>query len=104
LILASSATNNHLPNHKWIALSTTYGILFLGTPHQGADMLASAKLLSINSNNLWLKHLSSNSEWLNDQLTYYNPISKDFHTIFLYEMMGTKLASNDCEIVSSKLF
>jgi hypothetical protein len=99
LIIASNATTNHLPNHKWIALST-YGILFLGTPHQGADMLASAKLLSINPHNLWLKHLSSNSEWLQDQLAYYNPISQDFHTIFLYEMRGTKLASGHFQIVS----
>jgi hypothetical protein len=65
-------------------------------------MLASAKLLSIKPNNMWLKHLSSQSEWLQDQLADYNSISKDFHTKFIYEMMRTKLTRGDSQIVSWK--
>jgi hypothetical protein len=99
LIQANSATHDHLAEYKWIALST-YGILFLGTPHQGADMLASARLLSSNRKNSWLKHLSAHSEWLQNQLSAYNPISKSFHTVFFYEMVGTKLANGDTHIVS----
>ena len=63
-------------------------------------MLASAKLLSTNTNNSWLKHLSANSEWLQEQLSHYKPISKSFHTVFFYEMLGTKLANGDTQIVS----
>ena len=38
-----------------------------------------------------MPHLEANSEWLQQQLEQYKPISKDFQTIFCYETRGTRV-------------
>ncbi|KAF8510875.1 hypothetical protein BU17DRAFT_97727 [Hysterangium stoloniferum] len=88
LIQANNATVDHLVEHKWIALST-YGILFLGTPHQGSDTITSARSFSLNSN----------SEWLQQQLSDYNPISRSFRTVFFYEDIKTVLPDGSTKII-----
>ncbi|KAF8510207.1 hypothetical protein BU17DRAFT_55602, partial [Hysterangium stoloniferum] len=93
---------------RWIALST-YGILFLGTPHQGAPAIANPAnqllkfaLLSSRTNNVLLKHLISNSEWLQQQLTYYNAISANFYTKFFHETLPTVLSDKSSQIIVPK--
>ncbi|KAF8511157.1 hypothetical protein BU17DRAFT_69772 [Hysterangium stoloniferum] len=109
LIQASQAHKGHLVERKWIALST-YGILFLGTPHQGtpaitnpANELLKLASLSSRTNNVLLKHLISNSEWLQQQLSSYNAISGDFCTKFFYETLPTVLPNNSSQIIVPKL-
>jgi hypothetical protein len=81
------------PHHKAVELST-YGILFLGTPHQGADGIDLAKLLlgiqSIYSktNDAVLKDLQSHSPALQQQLSQYTPISGNYETKFYFELLS----------------
>jgi hypothetical protein len=97
LIQANSATRNHLADHRTITLST-YGIIFLGTPHQGVESVDLALLLlqiqSIYSqtNDAVLKHLRRDSEFLQAQLSQYASISGNFNTKFFYEVYPTQIA------------
>jgi hypothetical protein len=109
LIQANSAHAGHLIEHKWIALST-YAILFLATPHQGAEVVKSAlqlsKMASIYSktNNILLKHLTLDSELLQQQLSDFNAISSDFQMRFFYETLPTMHPGGISSIVSENLF
>ncbi|KAM3549110.1 hypothetical protein ARSEF4850_009032, partial [Beauveria asiatica] len=90
LVLKSGAN----PEHKSIKLST-YGILFMGTPHQGGNgvqlgrVLANVASLVMAADDRLLKHLERDSEWLLQQLGQYGPISNEFVTKFAYEMYPT---------------
>ncbi|KAF8510299.1 hypothetical protein BU17DRAFT_98255 [Hysterangium stoloniferum] len=108
LIRASQAHRGHLVEHKWIALST-YGILFLATPHQGttaitnpANQLLKLASLSSKTNNVLLKHLISNSEWLQQQSSSYSAISTNFHTKFFHESLKTVLPDKSSQIIVPK--
>ncbi|KAF8524669.1 hypothetical protein BU17DRAFT_42687, partial [Hysterangium stoloniferum] len=96
LIHAHIAGAKHLPEHKAVE-SSTYGVIYLGTPHQGIDLTSWThsllKCLSINSliNDPLLKHLGLHSETLQQQLMLYNAISIRYHTIFCYEVYPTKV-------------
>ena len=105
LIQANISHRGHLVEYKWIALST-YGILFLGTPHQGTSAIANPanqllKIASLSSltNDVLLKHLTTNSEWLQQQLSFYNSIGADICTKFFYETLPTILHDGHTEIV-----
>jgi len=98
LIHAYSTHSNHLPRHKAIDLST-YGILFLGTPHQGSETASLATLffniLSTvkQTNDAIVKHIRKDSEALQLQLSRYSSISAQFDTKFFYESYPTPLVS-----------
>lgn len=70
----------------------------MGTPHQGGNgvLLGESiiKLASIfvTADSKILKHLKRDSEWLQQQLGQYAPISGDFVTKFAYEMFPTPIA------------
>ncbi|KAF8526196.1 hypothetical protein BU17DRAFT_40873, partial [Hysterangium stoloniferum] len=94
LIHASSAHTRHLPNHQTVG-TLTYGVIFMGTPHQGIDLLEWAKsrldgrsLESLQDDPL-LRPLAYHSEVLQQQLTQYNPIGSRFKTVFCYELYTT---------------
>lgn len=95
-LIYSETARNALQEHYWIKLST-YGIMFMGTPHQGssgaslADILLNVASICLTTDNKLLKHLQPNSEYLQQQLRDYGPISKDFATIFAYEMFPTRM-------------
>ena len=106
LILSASYTETHLPDRRYIKVST-YGILFMGTPHQGAEgvtwgMLA-RNLASIftNTNGQILEHLAKNSEWLEYQQTLFLPISNQFETVYFYETYPTPLPGGGSLLVCS---
>ncbi|KAF8518285.1 hypothetical protein BU17DRAFT_91152 [Hysterangium stoloniferum] len=97
LIHANQCNKYHLPYHEEIMLYTT-GILFFGTPHQGAAVALSASqmlrvLLPVdeNTSHKLLRSLATNSEVLEMQLSQYNGISALFNTKFLYEAYQTDL-------------
>ncbi|OAA58654.1 hypothetical protein LEL_10876 [Akanthomyces lecanii RCEF 1005] len=83
LIHSDAARQGALAEHRSIKLST-YGILFMGTPHQGGNgvqlgrVLANVASLVIAADERLLKHLERDSEWLQQQLGQYAPISNEF--------------------------
>jgi hypothetical protein len=83
-------------HHKAIDIST-YGIIYLGTPHQGANGVDLATLLlgiqSIYSetNDVVLRDLRSHSPALQQQLAQYSTISSKYDTRFFFEVYETVL-------------
>lgn len=80
----------------------------MGTPHQGANgvelgrVLVNIASLFVPSNDRILRHLERDSEWLQQQLGQYNPISGDFVTKFAYEEYQTKTALGTSIMVRSQ--
>ncbi|KAF8529605.1 hypothetical protein BU17DRAFT_60387 [Hysterangium stoloniferum] len=99
LIEANVAHEGHLMPRKWIHLST-YGIVFLGTPHQGIDMLPFS--LCSRPNNILLKYLTTNSEPLQQQISHFNAITAHFHMKFFYETLPTSLPVHSSAIIVPK--
>ncbi|CRK14677.1 hypothetical protein BN1708_011202 [Verticillium longisporum] len=94
LIHSNGAQTGALPEHRSIKLST-YGILFMGTPHQGGNgvqlgrVLANVASLFVAANDRLLKQLEHDSESLQQQLVQFNQISNDFVIKFVYEEYKT---------------
>lgn len=71
----------------------------MGTPHQGssgvhlAELLLKVVSIFVKADNRILKHLEPDSEWLQQQLDQYGPISGDFVTKFAYETYCTEIAA-----------
>lgn len=83
-------------DHKAIKLST-YGINFVGTPHQGGSGVGLGKVvLDIvsavkHTNKNTVGHLAKHSEFLQHQQSQYLAISGDFETVCFYEEYRTHL-------------
>jgi hypothetical protein len=67
----------------------------MGTPHQGGNGVQFGKIL-VNVASVFaaaddrlIKHLDQDSEWLQQQLDQYGPISSDFVTKFAFEEYET---------------
>lgn len=94
LIHSDAARRGALEEHRSIKLST-YGIIFMGTPHQGGNGVALGRLMAniasvfVAADDRLLKHLERDSEWLQQQLGQYGPISGDFVTKFAFEEYET---------------
>lgn len=90
------ASQDHLACYRYMELST-HGIIFLGTPHLGVDIVPLAQtLLRIYStyqrtNNAVLKDIGSGSHAIDTQLAQYTSISSRYHTKFFYEQYPTPL-------------
>lgn len=67
----------------------------MGTPHQGANGVQLERLLTnvvslfMAADDHILRHLEKDSEWLQQQLGQYGPISGDFVIKFAYEEYET---------------
>jgi hypothetical protein len=89
-----NATN--LPDQKAVKLST-YGIIYFGTPHQGAKNVPLAKLvlgiakIHLRTSDVLLEHLDLHSDWLENEQSYYNNMSQDFDTTFAFESLPTRI-------------
>jgi hypothetical protein len=65
--------------------------MFMGTPHQGGSGVALGRLMVniasvfVAADNRLLRHLERDSEWLQQQLGQYGPISGEFVTKFVFE-------------------
>ena len=98
LVLAHLANKDHGMNRKSIEYST-FGIIFLGTPHQGspkatwAEVLTHVISITYVTNSTIVKHLHAHSEWLEDQIRDYKAISGNFDTKFCFESYPTQLKS-----------
>ena len=108
LVQANSASEDHVSHHKAIELST-YGIIFLGTPHQGTDGVDLAMLLlQIQSfysktNDKVLKHLQRDSELLQALTSQYAAISGRFDTKFCYEVYPTHIPGGVGQVASGDI-
>ena len=86
---------------------STYGILFMGTPHQGSEgatwgiLARNIASIFMNTNKGMLEHLTRNSEWLEYQQAQFVPISNQFETIYFYETHPTPLPGDGELLVSS---
>jgi hypothetical protein len=87
---------------------STHGIIFMGTPHQGGagvqlgKLLVNVASLFVPADNRLLKHLERDSEWLQQQLGQYGPISEDFVTKFAFEQYETHTALGHSIMVLSR--
>ncbi|KAL2438366.1 hypothetical protein ABEF95_007852 [Exophiala dermatitidis] len=81
---------------KGIKLST-FGILFLGTPHEGSDAvplgLHALRIAGVyyNTNDSAVKELGAHSQWLEHQTNQFNTIRDSFRIRNCYETMETRL-------------
>ncbi|KAI0569886.1 Tetratricopeptide repeat-containing domain protein [Pyrenophora tritici-repentis] len=75
LIHSDAARRDALEEHRAIKLSM-YGILFMGTPHQGGSGVALGRLM-VNAASVFM---ASDDRQL-QQLGQYGPISSDFVTM-----------------------
>ncbi|KAK4141202.1 uncharacterized protein C8A04DRAFT_39242 [Dichotomopilus funicola] len=97
LIHSDAARRGALEEHRSIKTST-YGVVFMGTPHQGGNgvelgrLLVNVASLFVAADDRILRHLERDSEWLQQQLGQYGPISGDFVTKFAYEQYETPTA------------
>lgn len=70
----------------------------MGTPHQGGsgvqlgELMLKVASIFVKADDKIVKHLEKDSEWLQQQLGQYTPISGDFVTKFAYEMYPTTVA------------
>jgi hypothetical protein len=78
----------------------------MGTPHQGGSGVALGKLMVnvasvfMAADDRLLQHLERDSEWLQQQLGQYGPISGDFVTKFAFEEYATPTVLGKSIIVS----
>jgi hypothetical protein len=74
---------------------STYGLIFLGTPHQGGEGVTWGDRLGAIAS-IFAKtkksQLRRDSEWLQLQLNQYLSISDEFVTRFAYETLPTAIA------------
>jgi hypothetical protein len=80
--------------------------MFMGTPHQGGSGVALGRLLVnvasvfVAADDRLLRHLERDSEWLQQQLGQYAPISGDFVTKFAFEEYPTPTVLGQSMVVS----
>jgi hypothetical protein len=79
---------------------STYGILFLGTPHQGTDTVSKLVSLCSRPNNILLTHLTSHSELLQQQISDFNAITAHFQMKFFFETLPTPLPDGTSALVT----
>jgi hypothetical protein len=103
LIHANSAIHD-----KEVELST-YGMLFLGTPHQGVDgddmamLLLRIQSIYSKTSDTALEELQLQSKAIQQQLSPYLPISKRYSMKFFFELEQTTLLDGGSELVNDFL-
>ncbi|PVF93981.1 protein prenylyltransferase [Serendipita vermifera] len=108
IILKKALTLCNIPDYnserRQIKVST-YGVLFFGTPHSGANGIGLArsvgKLLSVYmfTDDSMLNDLNHNSAQLENIQTFYLDASKRIKSIFFYETEPTPMVSGIAELI-----
>ena len=105
LLHSDRVRQGHLEDQRSVKLST-YGIIFMGTPHQGAQGVSVGEILLNlakvrgNTNDSLLKHLEEHSELLQQQNSEFTSISQDFDIKFVYETLPTPIIGGAAKVVS----
>lgn len=68
------------------------------------EVILKVASIFVTADNRILKHLERDSEWLQQQLGQYGPISSDFVTKFAYEIYPTPIALGRTMMVSIPFF
>ena len=82
----------------------------MGTPHQGGSgnhlgqLMLNVASIFVTKKDRVLQHLERDSEWLQQQLGQYAPISGDFITKFAYETYPTPIGRGNKIMVSILYF
>ncbi|KAG9229798.1 hypothetical protein BJ875DRAFT_386555, partial [Amylocarpus encephaloides] len=91
-LIHSDAARNGVPEEYRSIKLSTYGILFMGTPSQVGSRVQQLGKILMNIASLFIaaddrivKRLEQDSEWLQEQLGQYEPISRDFVTKSAFE-------------------
>ncbi|MCJ1262558.1 hypothetical protein MMC22_002428 [Lobaria immixta] len=107
LLHSDRVKEGNLEEQRSIKLST-YGIIFMGTPHHGGHgvgigkiLLNVAKMQGDVSDSL-LKHLEEHSELLQQQISEFSLISQSFDIKFAYETQPTLLAGVITRVIVPK--
>ncbi|CUS12309.1 unnamed protein product, partial [Tuber aestivum] len=101
LIYSASCNLSHNIMFRSIKVST-YGVLFLGTPHMGADLARWGKMAEmlvrmvsskswVDSNSALITALEKNSETLQNITDGFLGISRDFRLFFFWEELKTSI-------------
>jgi hypothetical protein len=107
-VTCNSCTTVHLLPRRSIKLST-YGVVFFGTPHGGANgaefqgALMNICRIFVSSNNKLLRTVAQDSDHLRLLSELYLPITQDFKTVFFYEEYKTPLVGGISMMVMLKL-
>ncbi|KAM0799509.1 hypothetical protein BDR22DRAFT_963873 [Usnea florida] len=107
LLHSDRVRQGHLEDERSIKLST-YGIIFMGTPHQGGqgvkigEILLNMAKVRGNTNDNLLKHLEEHSELLQTQNSEFTAISQDFDIKFVYETLPTPIAGGAAKVIVPK--
>jgi hypothetical protein len=94
LIYSDAARRGALEEHRSIKLST-YGIVFMGMPHQGGSGVAFGRLM-VNVASVFV----AVEDRLQQQLGQYGPISSDFVTKYAFETYATPTVLRQSMVVS----
>lgn len=100
--------------HLHSVFVSTYGILFLGTPHNGSDKAKMArvpqKLLgslapskAVDTSDQLLNALEEGSETLQNVTDQFAPLMKQFHVFFFWEQQKSDLGYTR-DYVSSTIY
>ena len=109
LVICNSSTADHLAHRRSIKLST-YGVMFFGTPHTGANgaefqaALTNICRIFVSGNSKLLQTLTRDSDHLRLLSELYLPISQDFKTVFFYEEYKTPLIGGMSMMVKFLLY
>lgn len=109
LIFSENTWEGSLEEHWSIKLST-YGILFMGTPPQDngraqlVELMVNVASIFVAFNDRVLRHLEQDSEWLEQQLGQFAPISRNFAIKFACEIYPNPIASGKTRMVSIFFF
>ncbi|KAI1098910.1 hypothetical protein F4804DRAFT_102373 [Jackrogersella minutella] len=91
LVHSDSTRVGHLERHRNVILSTS-AVLFMGTPHQGSDSTAYARILANvlsvwkNTNKAVLEHLKTHSGVLQELQSRFNALHRELETYYFYEL------------------
>ncbi|MCJ1371571.1 hypothetical protein MMC20_002789 [Loxospora ochrophaea] len=107
LIHSDAAPRSASEWHRSVKLST-YGVLFMGTPHQGCNGVQLGKILAniasvfVEADARALEYLEKSSRSLQQELREYGPISGEFVTKCAFETYSTKMPAGGTVMVVPK--
>ncbi|KAI5813225.1 hypothetical protein BZA77DRAFT_322065 [Pyronema omphalodes] len=109
LIYSSTCNISHNPELRSIKVST-YGIVFLGTPHMGADLARWGKMAEmlvrmvtskswVDSNDALIQALGRNSETLQNITDSFLGLSTQFRMFFFWEELKTYIPGMTRDVI-----
>jgi hypothetical protein len=108
-LLHCNAARPDLLHHLKSIKFSTYGILFFGTPHRGANNVALGRLILgissifMHTNTTIVRQLDRDSDALSQLVDEFLPIIADFQIIFFYETHPTPLIGGTLTLVQRLL-